>query len=73
MVDTGAKRATGKEFLTSGAEGYGFYCSVFAGVLVGWGADHWLGTRPIFLVIGLLAGAGIAFWKLWLYLKGGES
>jgi len=71
VVDTSAKRGSSGEFFTAGAEGWGFYASVFSGVLVGWGADHWLGTHPIFLVLGLLAGSGIAFWKLWLYLKGG--
>lgn len=62
---------TGEQF-NAGAEGYGFYASVFAGVLVGWGLDRWLGTDPVLLAVGLIAGAGLAFWKLWRYLKGGE-
>jgi hypothetical protein len=73
VVDSGAKGWSSGEFLSAGAEGWGFYASVGAGTLVGWGADHFLGTHPIFLVIGLLVGSAFAFWKLWLYLKGGGS
>ena len=72
MVDS-AKRPSSGDLLNAGAEGWGFYCSVFAGILVGWGLDTWLGTRPLFLALGLVAGAGLAFWKLWRYLKGGEA
>lgn len=70
MTDTGRKHDTAKAVLTAGSEGWGFYTLIFAGVLLGWGADHWLGTRPIFIVAGLLAGSAVAFWKLWRYLKG---
>jgi len=70
VVDS-AKRVSNGDLLSAGAEGWGFYASVGAGGLVGWGADHWLGTDPLFLVLGLVAGSGLAFWKLWLYLKGG--
>jgi len=70
VVDS-AKRVSNGDLLTAGAEGWGFYASVGAGGLVGWGADHFLGTDPLFLALGLVAGSGLAFWKLWLYLKGG--
>ena len=70
MVNTGYKGNPTGEAVSAGSEGWGFYASVFAGVLLGWGADRWLGTDPIFLVVGLLAGSGVGFWKLWLYLKG---
>ena len=72
MVDN-AKRVSSGDLLTAGAEGWGFYCSVGAGALVGWGADHFLGTDPLFLALGLVAGSGLAFWKLWLYLKRGAQ
>lgn len=72
VVDSG-KRGTNAELFSAGAEGWGFYASVGSGLLVGWGVDRWLGTDPIFLVVGLVAGAALAFWKLWLYLKGGGS
>lgn len=70
MVNTGHQQETAKAALTAGGEGWGFYTYILAGLLLGWGADHWLGTRPIFLVIGMVAGTAMGFWKLWLYLKG---
>ena len=53
VVNTGTKQHVGKDLLTAGGEGWGFYSYILAGVLLGWGADHWLGTKPIFIVIGL--------------------
>jgi len=70
VVNTGHRQQTAKDALTAGSEGWGFYTYILAGILLGWGADHWLGTRPVFIVIGLLAGAAVAFWKLWRYLRG---
>jgi F0F1-type ATP synthase assembly protein I len=70
VVNTDTQRSVGSEMISAGSEGWGLYASVFAGVLLGWGADRWLGTDPIFLVVGLLAGSGVGLWKLWLYLKG---
>ena len=70
MVNTGYKRNPTGEAVSAGSEGWGFYTYILAGVLLGWGADHWLGTRPVFIVVGLLAGSAMAFWKLWLYLRG---
>jgi F0F1-type ATP synthase assembly protein I len=70
VVNTVTKQHAGKDFLTAGSEGWGFYCYIFAGVLLGWGADRWLGTHPIFIVVGLLIGSAMAFWRLWGYLKG---
>jgi F0F1-type ATP synthase assembly protein I len=70
VVNTGYKRNPTGAAVSAGSEGWGFYASIFSGVLLGWGADRWLGTDPIFLVVGLLAGSGVGFWKLWLYLKG---
>jgi hypothetical protein len=71
IVVDGTKRVSNGDLLTAGAEGWGFYASVGSGVLLGWVADRFLGTHPIFLVVGLLVGSAFAFWKLWLYLKGG--
>ena len=71
MVNTGYKRSAAGEFFTAGSEGWGFYCYIFAGILLGWGADHWLGTDPIFIAVGLVLGAAMGFWRLWGYLKGG--
>jgi hypothetical protein len=71
VVNTGTKQHMGRDLLTAGSEGWGFYCYILAGILLGWGADHWLGTRPVFIVIGLVIGSAVGFWRLWGYLKGG--
>lgn len=39
--------------------------SVIAGLLIGLALDWWLGTRPIFIVVGTIAGFGSGFYKLW--------
>lgn len=39
---------------------------LLAGMAAGWGLDQWLGTLPLFLFLGMLAGigAGVAFtWR----------
>ena len=48
------------------AEAFGFFTSILAGFLLGFGLDAWLGTRPAFIVIGILVGSVSGFWKLWL-------
>lgn len=46
--------------------GLGWYVAVclLAGVLLGLWVDGWLGTRPLFLLIGLFLGLGGAFFGL---------
>jgi len=39
--------------------------SVVAGLLLGLGLDWWLGTEPVFVIIGVVAGFGSGFFKLW--------
>lgn len=39
--------------------------SVVAGLLLGLGLDWWLGSRPVFIIIGTLAGFGSGFYRLW--------
>ncbi len=41
--------------------------SVVAGLLMGLGLDWWLGTRPVFIIIGTLAGFGSGFYRLWRF------
>ena len=36
-----------------------------AGGLIGWGLDKWLETKPIFLIIFLLAGIFTGFWEVY--------
>jgi F0F1-type ATP synthase assembly protein I len=47
-------------------ESLAFFGSLMAGLLVGWVADHFAGTRPVFIVIGIVAGACVGFWRMWV-------
>ena len=39
--------------------------SVLAGLLLGVGLDWWLGTRPVLVILGTVAGFVSGFIKLW--------
>lgn len=39
--------------------------SVIAGLLIGLVLDWWLGTRPVFIIVGTIAGFVGGFYKLW--------
>ncbi len=39
--------------------------SVVAGLLLGLGLDWWLNMDPVFTIIGVVAGFGSGFYKLW--------
>lgn len=43
-----------------------FFGSLMAGFLLGWIVDHFAHTRPLFIVIGIVAGAIIGFWRMWV-------
>ena len=47
------------------SSGVDLISSVVAGLLLGLGLDWWLGTEPVFVVIGIIAGFGSGFFKLW--------
>ncbi len=55
------------ETIVSGA----FFGSLMAGLLLGWIADHFLDTRPVFIVVGIVAGAVVGFWRMWVDYGGG--
>lgn len=46
-------------------EAIGFFSSILAGFLLGFGLDAWLGTRPAFIIAGIVVGSISGFWKLW--------
>lgn len=48
-----------------------FLGSLMAGWLLGWLADHFLDTGPVFVVIGIVAGSVIGFWRMWVVYSGG--
>lgn len=47
------------------SSGVDLISSVVAGLLLGLGLDWWLGTNPVFTVIGIVAGFASGFYKLW--------
>jgi F0F1-type ATP synthase assembly protein I len=47
-------------------ESLAFLGSLMAGLLLGWVADHFAGTRPVFIVLGIIAGACVGFWRMWV-------
>jgi ATP synthase protein I len=48
--------------LRAGAE---LITSIAAGGLIGYGLDHWLGTKPIFLIAMLILGVITGFVNVW--------
>ena len=48
-------------------EGGSFVSSILAGTLLGLVADHFLGTDPWLVVIGILVGAYSGFLQVWRY------
>ncbi len=50
-----------------------FFGSLMAGLLLGWLADHFLDTRPAFIVVGIVAGSVIGFWRMWVVYSGGDD
>lgn len=51
--------------IAGGSESMDFISSVIAGLMIGIGLDWWLGTQPIFVVIGIVLGFVAGFFKLW--------
>lgn len=47
------------------SSGVDLISSVVAGLVLGLGLDWWLGTRPWFIVIGVVVGSVSGFYKLW--------
>ena len=45
--------------------GGSFFGSIMAGTLLGWLLDRWLGTDPWLLVVGVAAGSGTGFHRMW--------
>ena len=44
-----------------------FFSSILAGLAVGWAADYFLGTEPWLVVLGVVAGSVIGFWRMVVY------
>jgi F0F1-type ATP synthase assembly protein I len=42
-----------------------FFGSIMAGMLLGFLADKVFGTAPLFIVIGIITGSVVGFWRMW--------
>ncbi|MFH1140461.1 MAG: AtpZ/AtpI family protein [Chloroflexota bacterium] len=47
--------------------GLGWYIaiSIILGIVGGWWLDRWLGTLPIFTILGVIVGSGVAFYGVY--------
>ncbi|MSQ22026.1 MAG: AtpZ/AtpI family protein [Dehalococcoidia bacterium] len=47
--------------------GLGWYMaiSIIFGIVGGWWLDRWIGTKPIFTILGVIAGSGVAFYGVY--------
>lgn len=50
-------------------QGGAFLSSLLSGTLLGYLADHWLGTEPWLVVTGIVLGSYAGFVNLWRFLK----
>lgn len=50
--------------------GYGLSWALSTGLFLvgGWLVDRWLGTLPLFLIVGAFVGAGAGFYSLYYHL-----
>jgi len=54
------------EHVAAGAESTAFLGSILAGWLLGYLGDRALGTDPLLVVLGIIAGFVIGFWRMWM-------
>jgi F0F1-type ATP synthase assembly protein I len=65
MTENKPRSAVGSGWVASGS----FLGSILSGFLLGYLADHWLGTEPWLVVIGIIAGSYSGFMRMWQYSK----
>lgn len=51
--------------VAAGVESASFFASIMSGLLLGFIADSIFGTRPLFIVIGIITGSVVGFWRMW--------
>ncbi len=52
--------------VASGVDSASFFASIMSGFLLGALADWAFGTKPAFIVVGIIAGSVIGFWRMWM-------
>lgn len=50
--------------------GHGLMLAMSTGLFLlgGWAVDRWLGTMPLFLIVGTFVGAGAGFYSLYFHV-----
>ena len=52
--------------------GGSFFGSIMAGLLIGWIIDHFAGTYPAFVVVGIIVGSVSGFIQMWVLASKGS-
>lgn len=63
------RRGDRGEIVAGWGEAGGFFESIIAGFIIGYGLDWWLHTDPWFVVGGIVAGSISGFARLYAYAK----
>lgn len=64
--DRNAERERDAENMNRGLRaGTELVVSIAAGTLIGWFLDQWLGTKPLFLLLFIMAGIGAGFFNVY--------
>jgi F0F1-type ATP synthase assembly protein I len=42
-----------------------FFGSIMSGLLLGYLGDRGLGTYPLLVILGIIAGSIVGFWRMW--------
>ncbi len=51
--------------VAAGFETASFFATIMSGFLLGYLGDLWLGTDPVLVVLGIIAGSVTGFWRMW--------
>lgn len=61
------RQMTSKSTIGEGSsQGFDFFASIAAGLVLGLGLDWMFGTSPVFVIIGVIVGFVSGFIKLWV-------
>jgi len=56
--------------VAAGVDSASFFATIMSGFLLGALLDWWLDTKPVFIVLGIIAGSIIGFWRMWTIANG---
>lgn len=71
--ESSAHERAGETLRGGWADGGNFFGAVMAGFLLGFGSDWLLGTKPLFIVIGIVLGSVAGFYSMMSWAKAQEE